>query len=220
MLRPDAVNTSALEQVADDIGELIASPASLFLDTSFSDETAASAESPSHEMTENFAVWVINYDELMQSADEKVSAITIPKPTNRWHHQIRKGGKVTGYARSAGSAADALALRQLFDSEIASNIDNAITLLDELEGANPLFQESEWVVRLLVVPTYQVHAFWLVSENSEHSLLLLIDGPSQLDGLSRRELISLESFVALLRQLQPATGLIATLYPDSGSSNR
>lgn len=218
MLRPDAVETKALEQVADDIGELIAGPTiPVSLDFSSGDEPGASAESASYDMTEHFAVWVINYDDLMQPADEKASAIKIPKPTNRWHHQIRKGGKVTGYARSAESESDALALRQFFDSEIASDIDNAITVLDQMERSNPLFSESDWVTRLLVVPAYQVHAFWLVNETSDQSLVLLIGAPSQLEGTSRKELISLESFVALLRQLQPTTGLTATLDPDSHS---
>lgn len=217
MLRPDSVSTSALKQVADDIGELIGSP---LLDFSLATDINGPSESHSYDMTEHFAVWVINYDNLMLAADEKRSANTIPNPTHRWHHQIRKNDRVTGYARSTNSESDDLALCQFFDSEIAENIDHAISLLDELEQSATFIRDHDWVARLLVVPAYQVHAFWLVSEQSDESFVLLIDGPPQLDVISRKELIDLESFLALLGKLQPARGLTASVYPDFNAPKR
>jgi hypothetical protein len=211
MLRPDAININAVERVAADIGELISDSGSSPLFNLSTAAAEAPGNAPAYEMTESFAVWAINYDELM-AAEKYPEVASLPKPINRWHHQIRQDGKVTGYARSASADADALSLREFVDSALARQVDRAMSLLEEFEATDPAFQQTDWTVRLLVVPAYQVYSFLLVDEKCEKNLVLLIHAPPQLDSIPRKKLISLESFVMALRQAKPAAGLGA---PDS-----
>lgn len=212
MLRPDTIDHEALSNVADDIGELIDAPApSPLFDSPLTDEKLTTADSSSYDMTETFAVWMIDYDDLMVYSDKNASAYEMPKPIDRWHHQVRRGGKVTGYARSTSPTPDAGALRQLVGSQLAGSIDAAISLLDEFERTDPALAEGDWLVRLLVVPSYQIHAFWVVNEASRESKVLLIDAPARIEGVCRRVLVSLESFAELLRHTRPATGLASLL---------
>lgn len=207
MLRNDAVDNAALNKVADDIGELIdeTAPSALFEFEGLNE----SLQWTSYEMTDTFAVWMIDYDEVM-SYRQGSDAFSMPKSIDRWHHQIRQGGTATGYARSAGAQPDAEGLREVVGSELAARIDAAITVLDDLEKKDTALAEEDWVVRLLVIPAYQVHAFWLVNEASQTSRVLIIDGPAQLERVARQELISLESLIDLLRAAPPAAGLGST----------
>jgi hypothetical protein len=88
---------------------------------------------------------------------------TLAIPTGQWHHQIRYRGKARAFARSSAGAVD-----QLAESVLAEKIDAAIEFVDAKLPGNG-------VARLLVVPAYYVHAFWIHSPTQDD--VVVIDRP-------------------------------------------
>jgi hypothetical protein len=207
MLHPDAVKVDVLRGVADAIGELVVPQPSPALNTESAITDETSPQPPvSYDMTESFSVWVLDDDDLVY-ADRTTNLSDLPKATHRWHHQVRENGIVTGYARSVGSVTERLDVRQLVNSNLARNIDAAVAFLDEQEKNDRYFAEADWLVRLLVAPSFQVHAFWLINKDSKESKILLIEAPAYLRKGNRQQLISFELFIGLLQESRPVRGL-------------
>src|SRR5262245_20890226 len=114
---------------------------------------AAVLQSKTMELTESFSLWALGADVVAKTYADLAQ---LARQTGRWHHQIKIDGKAQAFARSMPLGPDAAnwSLRELFRSEIAGKIDEAIAWVDTNVTGDPL-------VRLLVAPAYQLHAFWL-----------------------------------------------------------
>lgn len=149
------------------------------------------------ELTESFSLWSIAADAIINPNAELAHIAT---QTGRWHHQVKTNGKATAFARSVPLGADAKSwsLRETFESDIAAQIDLAIDWIDANAKGDPL-------VRLLVVPAFQVHAFWLVEGND--SSILVVDAPEIYQRLKRNGLMSASEFLDAIRGEQHVSGV-------------
>jgi hypothetical protein len=149
------------------------------------------------EIAESFPVYMLPLDATTQ-ADLDISALAVP--TGLWHHQVRHGQAAQEFARSlpTGPRAEDWRLEEYSYSPIARSIDAAAQWLD----ANVTSDAS---VRLLIVPAYYMHAFWLFE--STGSRIVVIDRPQIYGALEYQRLYPAPDFLALLRQLPHSAGM-------------
>lgn len=138
------------------------------------------------EIGESFPIWMVGVSSLNEESLEE-SAFH----TGYWHHQIRHGDRVLEFAKSRplGPSADDWRLEEVVESPIAERIDRAIQWIDDT------VREDE-PVRLLVIPAYFVHAFWIGRD--WYTRILLIDRPESLSGLEHDRLYSWPEFQHIL----------------------
>jgi hypothetical protein len=89
-------------------------------------------------------------------------------------------------------------LEELTSSPIAKRIDEVGQWLDSNV-------QSSATVRLLIVPAFYLHAFWLFEPTG--SEIVIIDRPDAYSALEYRRTYSADEFLAALRQLPHASGL-------------
>jgi hypothetical protein len=125
--------------------------------------------------------------------------------THRWHHQIRVNGEAQGFARTleGGPNASDWTVREVYASPIAGKIDTAVKWVDAHLSGDP-------IVRLLIAPEYQLHAFWL--HEGPQDGFLVADKPRSYLKLEYGKVYSPREFLATLAGEQPATGIL----PPSG----
>jgi hypothetical protein len=251
MFHPDQISKEKLENVSMQLGRWLdktaterfraagekvgASPA--FLNNDELSLTEASApplatQPPSFRLGETFVLWSLGFDRITDGLRTGVDLVQLARPTGRWHHQIKINAEPVGFARSF-SKDDALGLdvRQMFVSDLARYIDEALAWIDEFEVEHPDYAASHSLVRLLFVPAYQTHAFWLSrgdsgswlqslmsraakifgmapKQNDGKSDLLIIDAPSHLSALRPNTLLSSDAFLEAFRGEAPLGGLI------------
>jgi hypothetical protein len=100
----------------------------------------------------------------------------LAKPLGQWHLQIKSDTTPIAYARSStvGSAATDWSVDGIFQSELAQEFDEAIGWIDNN------FPGENFLVRLLVIPAYQVHALWLINEDDpKDQQIVVIDAPKE-----------------------------------------
>ncbi|MFL6277341.1 MAG: hypothetical protein ACJ74G_19320 [Blastocatellia bacterium] len=111
-------------------------------------------------LMETFDVWELDVNDLAQALDTN----HIPaKPTSYQHHQIRLGRRVRAYALSYHAPGEAPEVIQVALSGVAERIDRAI---ERLDATVP----DEISVRLVVVKSCGIYAFWMVEAN--HAYLI------------------------------------------------
>lgn len=193
------------------------------------DAAGGARESESAELVETFAVWTLDARALLERAgggraaqksgakkSGGVKSAAKPgalkahaRPTGRWHHQIKVGGRAAAFARSSGPKLklDSASLRGLFVAPLARKIEAAVVWIDENEP-DERDGVRDPVVRLLVVPSHQLHAFWLLDEREGTSEVLVVDAPARFDSAGRgRRLLGESEFFELLRRSRPVRGL-------------
>ena len=155
------------------------------------------------ELGETFSVWTLKSveDKTLGFSDEDLPHIAMR--TGYWHHQIRCGRQAKAFAwsvNSTPSGAKEWTVTQVAASDIARWIDEAIDWIDRHASGDPL-------VRLIVMPEYHLHTFWL--EEDGHNHFLIVDMPPTFKKLKRRTLYSTEDFLRLLYQEPQAQGIPA-----------
>ena len=158
---------------------------------------AAVLQKKSVELTESFAVWALGADAVPKSGTDLTQ---LARQTGRWHHQIKLDGKAESFARSMplGPNAANWSVREMFESEIAKKIDDGIEWVDRNVKGDPL-------VRLLIVPAYHVHAFWL--KEGDASQVLVVDMPQGFTKLQTGKLYTAKEFLEALAQEQHIVGI-------------
>ena len=152
---------------------------------------------------ESFDVWVLNTDAFVGNQSNTLSGLV--KPTGRWHHQLKfsvgDAREPAGFARSlpSGSSAESWSLVGLLESDLADRIDKEVAWLDRNV-------EGDYLVHLLMIPAYQIYAFWLVKDTDER--VLVVDAPSQYHELQRRHLYSTAEFIDTLSSLRHVDGIL------------
>lgn len=105
-----------------------------------------------------------------------------------------------GYARSkADDQLTQLTVTEVGASSIAEKIDQSVSWIDD-----NVFEDAE--VRMLVIPSYAVTAFWLLSTSGND--VVVIDRPiySQ-NSIAKNRLYTFIDFVAVLNKTQPSVGV-------------
>jgi hypothetical protein len=185
---------------------------------------SAPAPPPSFELRETFAIWSLSIDRIEDGLRTDKDLVELARWTGRWHHQVVCNERPVGFARSTNRSVAALDVCQLYTSDLAKHIDDAITWLDEFEAQNPDNAASNRLVRLLFVPSYQTHAFWLIKEppkDSPETLgssrvnpepvqagsdVLIIDAPSYLEPLRPLMMLTSNELLEALREKEPLGG--------------
>lgn len=144
-----------------------------------------------------------------KSAAEAGALNALACATGHWHHQIKVGGRAAAFARSSGSKLklDSASLSGLFVSPLARKIEEAVVWIDGNEAAGG-DDERDPVVRLLVVPSYQLHVFWLLDERENTSEVVVVDAPARFGAPARGgRLIGEVEFFEFLHRNRPIHGL-------------
>lgn len=190
MAHSDTLPIDTQKAIADQVGQRLAS-------------VVAAAQLPAPGgcggpvLGETFTVWVLGLDAVTRS-NEDLGKLAVQ--TGRWHHQVRYGGRAQAFARSVptGPNAGDWALTQLFESRVAERIDAAVDWVDQHVAGDPL-------VRLLVMPAFHLHAFWLL-ENGR-SQVLVVDMPDGYTRLAYHTLYTPKEFLDALAREQHAQGV-------------
>ena len=132
-------------------------------------EPTPAFELQAFELGESFALYSLGPDDIERGLAGGGDLTQLARATGRWHHQIKVDKKAVGFARSACEGEADFEVRQIYLSELAKYVDEAITWIDDYEAKNPYDAEADPVVRLLTVPAYQVHAFWLCRPGAEEN---------------------------------------------------
>jgi hypothetical protein len=184
------------------------------------------APKPWFAMRETFAVWTLSVEQIEEGLQTGADLVRLAKPTGRWHHQVVCDGKAVGFARTLSESGSGLDVCQLYVSDLAKHIDAAVAWVDEFEEKQPDYAESNPLVLLLYVPSYQTHAFLLVKWLDEGSLtrrlledpkadpggesvstdVLIIDAPSYLPTLRPQTMLSSRELLEVFRQHEPLGG--------------
>lgn len=153
------------------------------------------------ELCETFEMWKLGAKALASGAQSGSDLAQLARPTRNLHHQIKHDGEAKSFASSAGDSKNRT-LAGWTISPLAKKIDQAVRWIDhQVEiGGDPL-------VRLLVVPSYHVHAFWLVGEAGSEDRAVVIDAPAQYKGLPRMKLLTSREFLAALVSERQAIGI-------------
>jgi hypothetical protein len=148
---------------------------------------------------ESFEAWRLVPDAIDAIAEGERNIDKLARRSGFWHHQIRKDKKPLGFARSKplGPDASSWSVRDIFMSELASEIDEAIAKVD----AAGIPDEIE--VRLLSIPGQQVEAFWFVSDNSKGAKdwvnkLMIIRSPTRIPQFEFLKVLDAPDFLAAL----------------------
>jgi hypothetical protein len=159
---------------------------------------AAQRAQPTAELLETFSVWSLEPTAILTANADFNKLVT---QTGRWHHQIKISGKAAAFARSMPLGADSNSweVTQLFQSDISEKIDRAVDWVDSNVKGDP-------VVRLLVAPSYYLHAFWLSEGNKDQ--VCVIDVPASFTHVHADTLYSAKEFLQKLAQEQPASGFV------------
>ena len=157
-----------------------------------------SSSSPSViELGETFEVWMLGKDKIMDQGNDVRS---LAHNTHHLYHQLFLDGKPEGFARSkqSGTDPDKWEFASLFLAPLAGEIDKAISWVDDN------FKTDSQVV-LLSVPTYFLHALWLMND-TDH--FLLASFPPEYKFFQYRRFYDPEDFLDTLRRQNPIIGII------------
>lgn len=150
------------------------------------------------ELCETFSVWSLAPTAILTPEENFGKLVS---PTGRWHHQIKVHGRAEAFARSMPLGADAGSwdITQLFQSGISAKIDKAIEWVDSNIHGDP-------IVRMLIAPSYYLHAFWLSESDNDH--IYVIDVPANFTHIQPNTLYSAKEFLRKLAKEEPASGFM------------
>jgi len=157
---------------------------------------------PPPQLGETFSVWVLGLDAVSHPNISDTDIHELMVATGRWHHQVRYEGQAQAFARSVSDdspGSEGFLVTQLFASHIAQKIDKAIDWVDQNVSGDPL-------VRLVIIPAFHLHAFWLM-ERKRESQILVIDMPHSFKHLSYKTLYPTKEFLTLLSRESHVQGL-------------
>lgn len=182
----DPIPRDVLESIAGKLSERLSPEAG-----------AARAAGIGVEIAETLAVWQLGLDATTKTGQD-ISDLAIN--TGYWHHQIRHGPTASEFARSTplGPAPNDWQVEETSTSPLANKVQSGIDWIDQNVHDDP-------TVRLLVIPSYYIHALWLTINGS--SRVLIIDKPDQYKLLDYNRLYTSNEFLDILAQESHAKGL-------------
>jgi hypothetical protein len=152
-------------------------------------------------LNENVDVWQLPANLVAEPTNELK---LLAKPTGQWHLQIKSEDIPIAYARSSpmGFAPNDWLVDGVFQSDLAQKIDQTVDWIDgNLQNENIL-------VRLLVAPAYQLHAFWLIDQDEpSQQKIVIIDAPDEYMFHKPPEIYTPQQFLDTLRSVRHVEGI-------------
>jgi hypothetical protein len=161
------------------------------------------------QLGEQFVMVSLNHPEVISIEQPNYDLRALVALTGRRHHQIKYGPDAIAYARSLVD--DNENLCQLFATRLAQNVQKAMVQLDKYEDGE--FADGTWRVRLLTVPPFHTHAFFLQKVNDanqvleDDSQLFVISAPDWMERLRSHTLLSSSDFLSAFEGEKPIAGL-------------
>ncbi len=156
---------------------------------------------PEAEIKETLSIWTFKCSVYSLKLDSG-SFGNYVKPLNHWHHQISIDDSDISFAETRppndDKSSDWSVLRVSSNSQVSRAISKATDWVDRNVLGDP-------VVRLLLIPEFHMHTFWL-NENSRNNILLVKSPEQYLDYLKYGTLYSSQEFIKILRKLPSAQG--------------
>lgn len=143
------------------------------------------------DLGETFAVWMLGGAAINRGVRSREDLMTLAKDTGSWHHQIRFDHKGMAYARSMALKDKARTLCELSVSALAEEIQRATDWSDQNVS-------DEYLMRLLLVPSRQVRAFWFIDQANRRSQVYVTNAPARIKKLKKHVLLSSEEFLEAL----------------------
>jgi len=159
-------------------------------------------ESTSINIGESFLIWNFIPDSVpeIESGNRDIDALA--RPSGIWQHQIRVGTKTVGFALSQplGATPSSWSLREMFSSDLAGRIADAIDLIDDQVP-------DDVEARLLKIAYQQIEAFWFVSpSNSDwHNKIMIVNSATRIPEFTFSKVLPSETFIEL--QVGKARGM-------------
>jgi hypothetical protein len=164
-------------------------------------DTLGFADTSKMTLNENVDVWQLPANLVTEPTND---LNFLAKPTGEWHLQVRSDDIPIAYARSSpiGFAPTDWLVDGVFQSDLAQKIDEVMTWID----AN--LQNENILVRLLVAPAYQLHAFWLIDQDEpSQQTIVIIDAPDEYLFRKSPETYSPQQFLDTLRSVRHVEGI-------------
>jgi hypothetical protein len=162
-------------------------------------------ESQSINIGENFLIWNFIPDSVPEIDSGNRDIDSLARPSGIWQHQIRVGTKTVGFALSQplGATPDSWSLREIFSSELAGRIADAIEIIDDQVP-------DDVEARLLKIAYQQIDAFWFVSpSNSDwHNKIMIVNSATRIPEFTFSKVLPSETFIELQVGKQTGMGLI------------
>lgn len=152
-------------------------------------------------LNENVDIWQLPANLVTEPTND---LNLLAKPTGEWHLQVRAEDIPVAYARSSpiGFAPTDWLVDGVFQSDLAQKIDEVVTWID----AN--FQNDNILVRLLVAPAYQLHAFWLIDQDEpSKQTIVIVDAPEEYLFQKPPATYSPQQFLDNLRSVRHVEGI-------------
>lgn len=152
-------------------------------------------------LNENVDVWQLSANLVPESTND---LNLVAKPTGEWHLQVKAEDIPIAYARSSPIGFDPTdwLVDGVFQSDLAQKIDEAVDWID----AN--VQNDNILVRLLVAPAYQLHAFWLIDQDEPNQqTIVIIDAPDEYLFQKPPTTYSPQQFLDNLRSVRHVEGI-------------
>jgi hypothetical protein len=150
-----------------------------------------------YEIAESFPIWALGLGEITRQ-NRGIRALATH--TSTWHHQIHVENLARMVARSTPNGPDAedWQLVDLSKSSLPGKVDSAIDWIEKSVPGDPL-------VRMLVIASYYITAFWLLDGDIDN--VVLIDFPEQYEKLQYQHLYSASDILQRLLNLRHAQGV-------------
>jgi hypothetical protein len=190
MATTDPLPKAVLQSVAEQLGQLLALPRATVAGTL--------GELKQPRLTESLVVCFVTAE---QVAHPPRDLSVLARPSGIWHHQVRTAGGPTHFARSRQLELKGIDLQveQWTESPIAAKLDEALAWIDDS-------LPNDATVRLLVIPSYYVHALLLL--RGRKSSVVLVDQPPGFTRLAYRKEYPLGTFLKRLAKETPSASLM------------
>ncbi len=175
------------------------------------------AETSKVTLNENVDVWQLPSNLVAEPSND---LNLLAKPTGEWHLQVKSEDIPVAYARCGplgfaptdwsvdaptDQSVDAptdWSVDGVFQSDLAQKIDQAMAWIDSN------FQNENILVRLLVSPAYQLHAFWLIDQDEpSQQTIVIVDAPDEYLFQKPPQTYSPQQFLDSLRSVRHVEGI-------------
>jgi hypothetical protein len=197
MALTDVVNVNLLNEVVNELSGMLSGGG--FIDINIPPNFPLGIK-----LFETFAVYTARVDAIAAVASAGGDLLDAAVSTHRLHHQVRSG-PLRAFVRSVDDIHNIDAtepiVRMFSTASLASEIDTAIQWID---GYDP---NDHLLVRVLFLPSYHLHAMWLINQAAHTSEVYVLTASKHL-GIAPGTLMPSSQLLQILAAKSPVSGVI------------
>lgn len=207
MTHPDKVPSALIDQVAREVAEFAyktsSQPGSTF-------EAGPLDIATAPRITSTLTVWSLKPDVLEKLAQTKLEGDLSEwaQQTPLLHHQVEWLNQPAGFVRSQREPLYEKSVVQINISSSESPLHGVLEAVTENKFNEEDFMDSDPVMRLLEIPSYQITAIWLFDQLGRESRIKVSSAPKRYEGLRQNRLLDSSEFFNALRTGGPLRGVI------------